>query len=244
MLYIIGAGVSDERGLSVRAVDVLRKCELVYLENYTSVAGFKIADLERLIGKKIVLASREMVEGNDSEIVAKAKSSGVGFIVLGDVFAATTHSDIYLRCVESGVEVIHNASIFNVISDSGLSLYKFGRTASIPFENSGVESPYDALAENKDLHTLFLLDIRDGKTMTFSEGIEYLLRIGRKRGEGLFSGDSLCVGCCALGTSRAKTVFGKASDLVKLKLDIYPQCLVVVGKLHFIEEEILKRFRV
>jgi len=46
---------------------------------------------------------------------------------------ATTHSDLVLRARDFNVKVkiIHNTSVFNTIADTGLSLYNFGKVASI-----------------------------------------------------------------------------------------------------------------
>ncbi len=37
MLYLIGLGLSDERDITVRGLEVVRKCSRVYLEAYTSI---------------------------------------------------------------------------------------------------------------------------------------------------------------------------------------------------------------
>lgn len=60
--------------------------------------------------------------------------------------------------------IIHNASIMNAIGATGLQLYNFGQTVSLPFftETWKPESWYDKIKENVDLslHTLVLLDIK------------------------------------------------------------------------------------
>ena len=57
------------------------------------------------------------------------------FQVVGDPFGATTHSDLFIRARERGIQtqVVHNASIMNAIGCCGLQLYNFGETISIPF---------------------------------------------------------------------------------------------------------------
>lgn len=37
MLYIIGLGLADERDISVKGLEIVRKAERVYLEAYTAV---------------------------------------------------------------------------------------------------------------------------------------------------------------------------------------------------------------
>jgi len=62
------------------------------------------------------------------------------------------------------VEVIHNASIINAVGCTGLQVYRFGETVSIPFftENWRPYSFYQKIAVNRknNQHTLLLLDIR------------------------------------------------------------------------------------
>lgn len=37
MLYLVGLGLADEKDITVRGLDVVRKAERVYLEAYTAV---------------------------------------------------------------------------------------------------------------------------------------------------------------------------------------------------------------
>jgi len=90
----------------------------------------------------------------------------VAFLVVGDPFCATTHTDLYLRCVKEGVkvDVIHNASIVSAMGVCGLMVYRFGEIVSIPFftETWKPTSFYQKIADNAGLklHTLVLLDIK------------------------------------------------------------------------------------
>lgn len=249
MLYLIGIGLGDEKDITLRGLEVLKSCSTVYFENYTSIYNGDFNKLEELIGKKIAFAGRKLIEVNPQEILEKAKSENCAILIMGDVFSATTHGDLITRARELGIEVgiIHNASILTAVGDTGLSLYKFGKVSSIPFLTAEwkVESPYDALKENKGMHTLFLLDLKpaEKKTMTFNEAIEFLLKIEERRKEGFFTADTLVVGCAALGSKHGEIYYGKASLILKKKSSSFPQCLIVPGKLHFMEEEILEQFK-
>ena len=55
--------------------------------------------------------------------------------MVGDPFCATTHSDLFLRAIKHGikVKVIHNASIMSAVGITGLQVYLFGPSISIPF---------------------------------------------------------------------------------------------------------------
>ncbi|MBS3108133.1 diphthine synthase [Candidatus Woesearchaeota archaeon] len=245
-LYMIGLGLGDEKDISLKGLEIVRSCDYIYLESYTSKLDVSVKKLEALYGKKIMIADRSLVE-NDAEktILKNALASKVAFLVIGDVFSATTHTDLKLRALELGikVEVIHNASILTAIGVTGLELYKFGKVTSIPFLNDDVRTPLEVLEKNKSigLHTLMLLDLHplENKFMNVHSAFEYLLKFKNK----LFNEETLVVVCCALGMEEQKIKFGKVKDLIKIKFDSYPQCLIVPGELHFMEEDSLKTFK-
>ena len=64
-----------------------------------------------------------MVEIEADTILDDAKNETVAFLVVGDPFGATTHSDLMLRAKERNIptKVIHNASIMNAIGKDGLA---------------------------------------------------------------------------------------------------------------------------
>jgi diphthine methyl ester synthase len=45
-LFVIGLGLGDERDITVRGLEIVKKCSVVYLEYYTSVLG---VDSKRLV---------------------------------------------------------------------------------------------------------------------------------------------------------------------------------------------------
>ncbi len=245
MLYMVGLGLG-EQDISFSAREAVKKADKIFLDVYTSPFLGDVSHLENLLGKEIILADRKLVELESDKILDKGKT--IVFLVVGDVFSATTHSDLWLRAKEKGMEikVFHNASILTAVGETGLSLYKFGKTASIPFPREGsiIETPYLVLKENKDAHTLFLLDLKEEVMLTANEAIEVLLSIEKIKRERVFSEKTLCVVCCALGTERQKIVCGKAKELLKKKLNVFPQVLIVPGSLHFVEEEVLSFYRV
>lgn len=246
---MIGIGLWDEKDITVKGLEAVKKCKHVFLESYTSKLGISTEKLEKFYGKKIVLADREMVEKQAEKIIAPAKSEDVAFLVIGDVFGATTHTDIFLRAKEEkvNIKVIHNASVLNAVGVVGLELYKFGKTTSIPFDNANVETPYNVLKENSKagIHTLLLLDIRseEDKFMTVNQGIEFLLSVEKKRKEKAFTEDTLCVGVARLGSPDQKIVAGKAKSLLSIDFGAPLHCIIVPGKLHFVEEEALEQWK-
>ncbi|PIN68891.1 diphthine synthase [Candidatus Woesearchaeota archaeon CG11_big_fil_rev_8_21_14_0_20_43_8] len=250
VLHMIGIGLCDERDISVKGLEIVKRCDRIFLESYTSRLCCSKEDMEKLYGKEIILADRDLVEKNSDEIIMPAKDSDVAFLVIGDVFSATTHTDLLLRAHENGVEVdiIHNASVLTSIGVTGLELYKFGKTTSVPYPEDGFrpETPYEVLMDNLSLgyHTLLLLDLKAdlNRFMTVSEAVRYLLEIEEKRCEGVFTKETRCIGCARLGCGDMKVVYGTASDIAMLDMGGPLHCLIVPGKLHFMEEEAIKRF--
>lgn len=166
VLYLIGLGLYDEQDVTLRGLNAIKQCERVYLEAYTSILLCDKAKLEALYGKPVVVADREMVENEADKILEGAETIDVAFLVVGDPFGATTHTDLQLRARERGipVRVIHNASVMNAVGACGLQLYRFGEAVSIVFftDSWRPDSFYDRIASNRrlGLHTLCLLDIK------------------------------------------------------------------------------------
>ncbi|MBW2977247.1 diphthine synthase [Candidatus Woesearchaeota archaeon] len=241
-LYFIGIGLSNEKDITIKGLEIVKKCDFVYLESYTSILQIPISKLEEYYGKKIISANRELVEKKAEETILKnAEDKKVAFLVIGDPMCATTHTDLLLRAKKVGIKtaVIHNASIINAIGITGLEVYKFGKVTSIPFDNSNVKAPFMVLENNlkNDLHTLFLFDLNpeENKFLTIKEVVEYLIKQG-------MSEEQLCVGCARIGADNVFINKGKASEIKEIDFGKPPYCLVVPAKLHFIEEEALDRF--
>jgi diphthine synthase len=266
-LYIIGLGLNDEKDVTVKGLELIKKCGKVYLEGYTSILHCSKEDLEQLYDREVVMADRAMVEKGGDDIVTRAKTEDVAFLVPGDPISATTHLDLFLRAKKKGVEVeiVHNASALTAVGVVGLQLYKYGRTASIVFPQGDwdVQAHYDVVKKNQKmgLHTLCLLDIKTREPskdelmkatpvsfekprfMTVNEGIQSLLAIEKKRGEGVFTDETVCVGCARLGGSDVKIKAGTAKELLDEDFGPALHCLIVPGKLHFMEEEALELWK-
>ena len=244
MLYLIGLGLSF-KDMSVRSLDILKKCSEVYLENYTSASDFSLKQLEGLIKKKVLVLDRKAVETN-RPFLEHAKLRNVALLIYGDVLSATTHTEILLDAKQRDIEthVLHAPSVLTAIAETGLSLYKFGKTASIPFWQEGFkpESFFDILAQNQKIgaHTLFLLDLRpeQKKFMKISEAINVLLKVARKRKSKLFTQSTHCIGCSNLGTAKQIIKAASAKHILTKRFGT-PACLIVPAKLAEYELEAL-----
>lgn len=250
-LFLIGLGLGDAKDITLKGLEAVRQVDKVYLESYTSVLWSSLAELEEVIGKKIELADREMVEQKAEQTILQAAQDGdAALLVLGDPLVATTHTDLVLRARKANipVHVIHNASIVSAIGATGLQVYKFGKTASIPFAEKDVaETPYKVLTDNQKMgaHTLFLLDLRpeQNKFMTVNDAIDVLLKLELKLNAKVFTRDTPCIGIARLGMPDQLIKAGTAKDLAKVDFGKPVHCLIVPGPLHFMEEEFLKQFR-
>ena len=270
VLYLIGLGLCNEKDITVKGLEYIKQSDYIYMEYYTSILGIDSTKLEEYYGKKIILADREMIEiGFDKEILEKAKSSKVSLLVVGDPLSATTHIDLYLRCIHEGVkvEVVNNASILNSIGITGLSLYRFGETVSIPFftEKWRPYSFYDKICRNykNDLHTLILLDIKvkeiseenlaKGKKiyekprfMTVNQALEELLEASEKsetvlENKGLINEDNLCYGVARIGSENQIIKAGKIKDIIKYDFGKPLHSIVLCAKtLSSIEKEVFE----
>jgi len=250
MLYIIGLGLHDEQDLSLRALEILKNSDRVYAELYTSVFSANIEDIEKRIGKKIVILSRkDLEEKPEGDLFKDNKGRIISLLVPGDPMVATTHIDIILRARKLGIEtkIIHSSSIYSAIAETGLQIYKFGKTTTLAFPEKSYfpTSPYDIIQENLKLgmHTLILLDIKseEKRYMTVNDGIKILLEIEKQKKEKVFTEDTLCVGIARLGGD-SSIRYGKARELLNFDFGKPPHVIVVPGKLHFMEEEALKRY--
>lgn len=272
MLWLVGLGLGDELDISLRGLQVVRACHAVYLEAYTSFLSLglgtsAISTLEKLYGRSVILADREMVEQGAEQILEEARSLDIAFLVVGDPFGATTHTDLVVRAQKMGVkvQVIHNASVMNAVGACGLQLYRFGEAVSIPFftDTWRPDSFYDKIKSNRSigLHSLCLLDIRvkepsleslcrgkkeyePPKYMTINTAVEQLLEVEETRKEDVYNDSTLCVGLARLGSSTEKIVAAPMKDLLTVDFGLPLHCLIITGSTHPMENEMLKYFTI
>jgi len=82
MLYIIGLGIYEERDMSLKALEALKKCKKIYAEFYTSPIKVDLKELEKLAGKKVEVLERKQVE-EESMIIDSAAKQDTAFIAGG-----------------------------------------------------------------------------------------------------------------------------------------------------------------
>lgn len=269
MLYLIGLGLGDEKDITVRGLELVKSCDEVWLESYTSILGVDKSRLEEFYGRKLRLAPREQVESESDEIIGACTSRDVALLVVGDPLCATTHTDLLLRAKRIGVrvQVIQNANVMCAVARCGLQLYRFGQTVSIPwFEGEWRPlSFYDKIVQNQsnDAHTLCLLDIKTrepdyvelaktGRTvylppryMTVSQAIEQLFEAETCRQKGVCLHDTLAVGLARLGQPDELIGFGKLGVLAQFDFGSPLHSLVICAPTcHELERDFLAEYQV
>jgi diphthine synthase len=247
-LSFIGMGLQDENGLTLRGLNTARKADEVYVESYTSIMPrLSIKNLQRLVGKEVgILARKDLEENAENTILSRAKQRHVALLTPGDPMSATTHIGLLLSARKLGIQtnLIHSASIVTAAAGvTGLELYKFGRTVTIPSPatNRVPESTYRFIQENKrvGLHTLILLDITDGP-LTIPRAIHILVRLENTIGAGVVSDDTMMVALARVEASDCIVRAGKAGDLAKCDFGDPPYSMILPGRLHFVEAEALQ----
>jgi diphthine synthase len=249
-LYLIGLGLNNEKDITIQGLEAIKRCDKIFLETYTSKLSCSIETLEKFYNKKIIPADRNLVENNAEEILNASKTENVAFLVVGDIFSATTHHDLRLRAIKQNikVEVINNVSIMTAIGITGLDLYKFGRTTTIVFPQPGFapETPYDVIKMNQsnNLHTLCLLDIKSDQNafMDINEALHLLLAIEEKRKEKVITEETKVIACARIGTETQLIKYGTVAELKNEDFGPELHTLIIPSKLHFVEEEVLEQY--
>ncbi len=229
MLYLIGLGLNVD-GISKYGLSVARKCKKLYLETYTVDFPYSYEELEEVIGKKIIPVDRVFVE--NLKLLDEAEKMDVGLLVYGSPLTATTHITLLQEAKKSGIrhKVIYNASILDAVAETGLQLYKFGKIASIP--NFEADSFTEIIRENQkiDAHSLILIDIG-------MESKDVLERISEMEGIKL----NKIVVCSRLGTQNSNIYYNRIENLKDENIE-KPFCIIIPGKMHFVEREVLEEF--
>ena len=242
-LYLIGLGLNI-KGISLEGIHALRKCKKIFLESYTVRFPYPKRDLEEILRKKVFSADRSFVESD--KLIKLAKSRDIALLIYGSPLAATTHLSLIedAQQMKVKVKIIDSSSVFTSCAKTGLQLYKFGKTISLPKwdenKNYMPDSFVEVIKENMKInaHTLILADIE----LNFENAVNQLKEAFKKNKIKINKLKKIIV-CSQLGTKYEKIVYGDVNKLINKRIKT-PFCIILAGKLHFKEEETLKRFEV
>ena len=249
-LVFIGLGLYDEKDISIRGLEELKGANTVFAEMYTSLMpGLSIKKLEEMIGKKINVVSRRVLEEEEGQQLFEATKKGkAAFLVQGDPMIATTHVDLRISAKKKGIKtrVIHGASAVSAVRGiSGLQNYKFGKSVTIPFSEQGCvsETPYNVIEENRKrgLHTMCYLDIKaeEKKYMTINKALQTLLQLETHKKEQVVTSKTLVIGVARAGSNEPVVKAGTIEEIINHDFGAPPHTLIFPGKLHFMEAEAL-----
>lgn len=232
--YLIGLGL-EKNSIGADALEKLKVCDEVYLENYTVNFPYGLEELESSLNVKIKKLNRKEVE--DESILENANDKNIALLVYGDSLSATTHMQLIIECKKRNIpyEIFHNASILIAIANTGLQPYKFGKTTSMPNWKEHTNKPtsyMNVVKENDSInaHTLILTDIG----LDFQNSLEQLEESAIAENLEL---EKIIVISNA-GTKSQKIVYGNLQEIKSENIE-YPFCLIIPKELHFIEEEAL-----
>mgnify|MGYP001626338020 FL=1 len=247
MLSLVGLGLNPIKHITLDALETLKNSDEIYLEEYTSrFMDANVEDLEKMIGKNIIILKRSDVEGNF--LIERSKEKNVSLIMPGDPIIATTHISLILELIGKKIEykIVNGISILCVIpSLTGLQNYKFGRSISIPFPeyNYYPKSVYDYLKYNRNggLHTVAFLDLKEEIEMSANMGMDILLTMEKMYSENVIDENTIVSVISKAGSLEQKVFSGKIKNLIDKNLGKTPHILIITGILNFMEEEALKK---
>ncbi|MDD3083460.1 MAG: diphthine synthase [Candidatus ainarchaeum sp.] len=249
MFYLIGIGLKPKQ-LTLEALEILKNCDQIFLEKYTSeYSEGLIKELIEIIGKKFKLLGREEIETNFDSALLSAKKNNIALMIFGNALTATTHIQLLIDAKEKGIKykIIPGISITNTISESCLDEYKFGRTITICYHEKDYEPEtfYNQILENEKsgLHTLCLLDIKKDekpkRLMNCKEAIEVIEKISLKKNETIHLDYIALLG---MSSEKQKIVFGREKIFSAKEInEIFPQTMIIPGKINEKEKEAIEK---
>ncbi len=253
MLRFIGLGINPHKSLSLHVLEILKKCDAIYLDKFTGFVSDDdlkgLRSLAELHDFKINIlpAERWFVE-DGRDILEQARTSDLALLTYGDPFIATTMIELYVRAVKNSIQidVIHAASgITSLIGEAGLHLYKFGRIVTIMSEPLSTLSVYNTIFENLlgRNHTLILTEYNNdhGKVFFLSPNLAFnaLLQAEKDFKFKVFFNDTFAVVASRIGMPDQKIASGRVRSLNGLHFGLGPHSIIITGALHFTEVEAL-----
>lgn len=252
MLILIGLGLGT-KDLSALAVEEIKDADELLLETYTaSIPDGCIGFIKEQSGRSPRQLRRKDLEDDLKATVSSAKNKKVAILVPGDPLIATTHSIILNEAKAQGIEckVIHAPSVFSVaIGESGLDVYKFGPTVTLPFWSDRYKptSFIDSISRNMQngQHTLVLLDIEQehSRPMKISEAWRILRdAISASKNKGI-DNETRVIILANLGRTDEKIRRSTVAGMPMLEKELEGKVLSLVfpGQLSFAEEDNLER---
>jgi diphthine synthase len=249
MLWFVGLGISGLDGISANAIQVLKKADMTYFENFTSPIGkSELAKIKKLVKGKRTIAPRWMVEDGKA-ILLLAKKKNVVLLAYGDPYVATTHVELRTRAEKDKIKTktIHGASaITSLIGECGLHHYKIGRPVTIMRESPSLGTVYYTIYENmvKGSHSLLILEFDNSSNFFLDpkDALVSLLETEKGQKRNVIGQSTFAIVASRIGSKNQKIISGKISTLIKTDFGKPPHTVIIPGRLHFTEHDAIKIF--
>ena len=241
MLYLIGVGINGYSSLSIGSIEILNKCDIIYIDSFTGFLSDDFVKKVRIIvndnnnnyiekDDKIKPAKRWFVE-DGREILEKSLEKNICILIYGDPLIATTYAELIVRAKKQFIpyKVIHSSSgISSLIGESGLHYYKFGKMVTMMSDSMSSITVYNTLYNNMclGLHTLILTEYNNDKRnndFTFDNDpfflppkkvFELLLDSENELKLLNLTNDSFAIITSQIGTDNSKIICGKIKSLL------------------------------
>lgn len=251
MLWLIGLGIEGSGGMSLKGREILKKCNIIYIERFTGyLSDIDLRELKLCVKNRdnvLHVVGRLFVE-DGRDILEQAVKNNVALMVYGDALIATTHIELFIRAMKRGikVEVVHSASgITSLIGESGLQIYKFGRSSTIMSDHNSAISVYNTLLDNLLLgnHTLILTEYSETKEnmspffLDPNVAMKMLLNMENDYRSRAFTEETFVLVASRIGRADKKVISGHVRSLLEIDHGTGPHSLIVPGRLHFVEKE-------
>jgi len=249
MLWFVGLGISGLEGISANAIQVLKKADMTYLENFTSpISRSDLLKIKKLVRGKLTISPRWMVEDGKA-ILLHAKKKNIVLLAYGDPYVATTHLELRTRAEKEKIKTktIHGASaITSLIGECGLHHYKIGRPVTIMRELPSLGTVYYTIYENmvKGNHSLLILEY-DSSSNFFLEpkdALTSLLNTERGEKRNVIEESTFAIVASRIGSKSQGIASGKLSSLITADFGKPPHTIIIPGRLHFTEHDAIKIF--
>jgi diphthine synthase len=255
MLILIGLGL-ETKDISVRGLEAANAAAKVYLEQYTTfISDEYLAYLKSEIKQQMTVLGRSELEEKVKETINEAKTKDIAILVPGDALIATTHHTTILdtaKQMKIKTKVYHASSIYSAaIGESGLDVYRFGQTVTIPFwyENYKPTSYLDVIKKNllNDEHTLLLLDLnqKEKRTMSLDEAVAQLKAAENEKLYDIIDDNLKILVLGNVGRETQELAYFRIGDAKKMQKRFNGKILsmIIPATLNFAEEEALGKFK-
>ena len=246
MLWFVGLGISGLGSISLDAQNILKKADIVYLEQFTSIIPKSdITKLKKLVKGEFKAVKRWQVE-DGQEILKNAKKKNVVLLSYGDPYIATTHIELRTRAIQEKIKTntIHASSALTaLVGECGLHYYKIGKVVTIMKEIQST-SAYYAIYGNllSGDHTILLLEYNQDADFFLDpkDALSNLLAAEKEQTRNVLSQNIFSIVASRIGLQDQMITAGKISSLIKLDFGKPPHTIIIPGSLHFTESDALK----